>query len=186
MKHTKLIIPFATALLTLTVPPVLFAADAPKSGAVTTADAAADGKFMQDVIHGNLTEIKAAKIAEGQTKREDVKNFAKSMEKDHTDVNKNLMTLVDRMKLKLSKDPGEHQPFLDGLKAKAKANDPDFDHTYVAAAVESHEKCVKMFETFSSTTKNADLKAFADNTLPGLKTHLKHSQDLLATLNGKK
>jgi len=186
MKHTKLIIPFATALFTLTAPPALFAADEPKSGAVTTADAAADGKFMEHVIRGGLTQIKAAEIAQGETKHEDVKNFAKSMEKDHTDVNKNLRTLTDRMNLKMPTDFGEHQPFIDGLEAKAKADAPDFDRTYVAAAVEAHEKCVKMFETFSTTTKNADLKAFADNTLPGLRTHLKHSKDLLATLGGRK
>lgn len=186
MKDTRLLIPLIHAALLLSVPRAICAADQPATGAVTTNDAASDGKFMKDVIRGGLTEIKAAEIAYGHTKRADVKSFAEIMEKDHKDVNKNLLALTERMKLQMPKDYGEHQPFIDGLKAKAKANDPDFDRTYAAAAVEAHEKCVKMFETFAATTKNPDLKAFAENTLPGLKTHLRHSKDLLAALGGRK
>ena len=86
-------------------------------------------------------------------------------------------------KMKLPQDLGKHQAFIDGLKAKT---DADFDRTYVAATVVSHEKCVAMFEKFAEATKNADLKAFANNTLPGLRTHLKHSKALLETLGGTK
>jgi PAS domain S-box-containing protein len=106
----------------------------------------------------------------------------KTMEKDHEDVNKNLMTLADRMKMKMPNDIGDHQAYIDGLKSKAKANAPDFDRTYVAETVAAHSRCVAMFEKFSGETKNADLKAFADNTLPGLRTHLKRATDLLAVL----
>jgi putative membrane protein len=180
MKHTTLLTTLTTALLTFAVPPALFAAEPAKSAA--TAQATADAHFMEHVTRDGLAEIKAADIAKDRTKRDDVKEFAKSIEKDHEDVNKNLTTLADRMKMKLPKDIGNHQAYIDGLKAK---KDADFDRTYVAATVASHEKCVAMFEKFSGATQNADLKAFADNTLPGLRTHLKNAQALLATLGGK-
>jgi len=183
MKHTTLVTTIATALLTFTVSPALFAADNVKTEGTTASQATADAQFMDEATRGGLTEIKAAEIAEGKTKRDDVKEFAKAMQRDHTDVNKNLKSLADRMEMKLPTDAGNHQPFLDGLKAK---EDADFDRTYVAATVVSHEKCVAMFEKFSEATKNADLKAFANNTLPGLRTHLKHSKALLETLGGAK
>ncbi len=185
MKHKILITTIATALLTFTATPAIIAAEVVKeeSTNTTAAQATSDARFMDDVTRANLMEIKAADIAQGKTKRDDVKDFAKSIEKDHTDVNKNLKTLADRMKMKLPKDLGDHQAFIDGLKAKT---DADFDRTYVAATVASHEKCVALFEKFSSSTKNADLKAFADNTLPGLRTHLSHSKTLLETLGGTK
>jgi putative membrane protein len=182
MKHKILFTSIATALLAFTAPPALFAADEAKTEKTSAAQATADAHFMEHVIRGGLTEIKAADIAEGKTKRDDVKEFAKSIEKDHADVNKNLTTLADRMKMKLPKDIGDHQAYIDGLKAKT---DADFDRTYVAGTVASHEKCVAMFEKFSGATKNADLKAFADNTLPGLRTHLKNAKVLLATLGTK-
>ena len=183
MKHTTLVTTIATALLTFTVSPALFAADEVKTERTTASQATADARFMDDATRGGLTEIKAGDIAEGRTKRDDVKEFAKMMQKDHADVNKNLKALADRMEMKLPTDVGNHQPFIDGLKAKT---DADFDRTYVAASVEGHQKCVAMFENFSKATKNADLKAFADNTLPGLRTHLKHAQTLLEALGGAK
>lgn len=184
MKHKIVIATITTALLTLTTAPAIFAEDAVKTeGSTTAAQATADARFMDAVTRGSLTEIKAAEIVQDKTKRDSVKDFAKSIEKDHTDVNKNLKSLADHMKMELPKDVGDHQPFLDGLKAKT---DADFDRTYAAATVISHEKCVAQFEAFSRTTKNAELKAFADNTLPGLRTHLKNSQALLETLGGAK
>lgn len=184
MKHTILATTIAAALLTFTATPALFAADEAKTESTTTAArATADARFMDDATRGGLMQIQAAEIAEGKTKREDVKEFAKTMQKDHADVNKNLKALADRMEMKLPKDIGDHQAFIDGLKAKT---DADFDRTYVAATVLSHQKSVATFEKFSEATKNADLKAFADNTLPGLRTHLKHSETLLQTLGGDK
>ena len=183
MKHTILFTTIATALLTFTVTPALFAADKVKTEGTPASQATADARFMDEATRGGLTEIKAAEIAEGKTKRDDVKAFAKTMQKDHADVNKNLKALADRMEMKLPQDLGKHQAFIDGLKAKT---DADFDRTYVAATVVSHEKCVAMFEKFAEATKNADLKAFANNTLPGLRTHLKHSKALLETLGGTK
>lgn len=183
MKHKILLTTIATALLTFTVSPALFAADNVKTESTTATQATADARFMEDATRGGLTEIQAAEIAQGKTKRDDVKAFAMSIAKDHADVNRNLKTLADRMEMKLPKDVGDHQAFIDGLKAKT---DADFDRTYVAATVLSHQTCVAMFEKFSDATKNADLKAFADNTLPGLRTHLKHSQALLETLGGAK
>ena len=183
MKHKMLATTIATALLTFTVTPALFAADEVKTESTTAADATADATFMSDATRGGLMEIQAAKIAEGKTKRDDVKEFARTMQRDHTDVNKNLTALADRMEMKLPKDMGDHQPFIDGLKAKT---DADFDRTYVAATVMSHQKCIGMFEKFSAATKNADLKTFASNTLPGLRTHLKNAEALLETLGGAK
>ena len=182
MKHKILIATVTTALLTFTTAPAIFAAEVVKTEA-TVADAAADAVFMTTVTRANLMEIKAAEIAHGKTERDSVKDFTKSIEKDFKDVNKNLTALADRMKMEMPKDVGDHQAFLDGLKTKT---DSDFDRTYVAATAINLQKCVTQFEGFSRTTKNADLKAFADNTLPGLRTHLKNSQALLETLGGTK
>ncbi len=183
MKHNIITTTITAALVAFSTSSAIFAADVVKTENTAAASATADATFMDAVTRANLMEIKAADIAQGKTKRDEVKDFAKSIEKDHTDVNKNLATLADRMTMKLPKDLGDHQAFIDGLKAKT---DADFDRTYVAATVASHKKCVSMFEDFSANTKNADLKAFADNTLPGLRTHLKNSEALLLTLGGDK
>ena len=182
MNHKVLFTTIATAPLTFLVTPALFAAEDAKTEKAAAAQATADAEFMHQVVRDGLTEIKAGDIARGRARREDVKKFARSMADDHADVTKNLLTLADRMNMKMPIDIGDQQAFIDGLKAK---KDDDFDRTYVAATVTSHEKCVAMFEKFARTTQNADLKAYADNTLPGLRAHLKNAQALLAALGGK-
>jgi len=162
MKQTILITTIATTLLTFTVTPALFAADEVKSE--TAAQATADARFLDEVTRGSLAEIQAAEIAQGKTKRDNVKELTQNIVRDHTDVNKNIRALADRMAMKLPQDIGAHQSFIDGLKAKT---DADFDRSYVAATVLSQQKCVERFEEFSNATKNADLKKFAENTLPG-------------------
>lgn len=180
---TKILVTTIASLIALTVAPTSFAAEVVKTEESAAASATADARFMENVTRDNLMEIKAAEIAEDKTKRDSVKGFAKSIEKDHADVNKNLKVLADRMEMKMPKDLGDHQAFIDGLKAKT---DADFDRTYVAATVASHKKCVVQFEEFARSTRNTDLKAFADTTLPGLRTHLKNSETLLVTLGGSK
>jgi putative membrane protein len=138
--------------------------------------AAVDGKFIEFVAQGNLTEIELSEQAKDRSKRDDVKHFARMMVKDHTDVKKNLKTLTDRMNIDLPKEANIEQRAV--ISRMKEAADADFDKMYADAMVSDHTKMVAMFEEFSKNASNADLKAFAENTLPGLKTHLGHAKNL--------
>src|SRR5688500_10126363 len=151
--------------------------------AATKADAAADGKFMEAAAQGGLTEIAASEIAEDRTKRDEVKHFAKMMIKDHKDVAKNLKSVTDKMNIQLPKDySAEQKAAIDKLKA---SSDAEFDGMYANMMVSDHKKMVTLFEDFSTSGSHADLKAFAKNTLPGLKSHLKHAEDLAKAVGAK-
>src|SRR5690606_38864196 len=54
----------------------------------------------------------------------------------------------------------------------------EFDRAYIEAMVKDHEKAVAMFEKQSRTSKDAELKTFAEKTLPVLKQHLDHARTL--------
>src|SRR5262245_61528498 len=99
MKTRILITSISAALLTFGVVPAIFAED-PVKKEFTENDAAADGRFMDAVTRGNLAEIKAGEIAKEKTSRADLKDFAKMMVKDHTDVQKNLKAIADKMNIK--------------------------------------------------------------------------------------
>jgi putative membrane protein len=62
----------------------------------------------------------------------------------------------------------------------------EFDRAYVAAMVEEHQKDVRDFSRQASSGADADVKAFAAKTLPTLKQHLQHVQDLSKTVGAKK
>lgn len=171
-KTNMLVTSIGATLLAFVVAPAIFAAD-PVKTEISESDAAADGRFMDAVTRGNLAEIKAGEIAKDKASREDLKDFAKMMVKDHTDVNKNLKAIADKVNATLPKDLGaERQAWLDKLNGTAAA---EFDRAYANAMAEDHQKLVTLFEDFSRTTKHADLKAFANSTLPGLRKHLQKS-----------
>nr|WP_246229545.1 DUF4142 domain-containing protein [Mucilaginibacter humi] len=50
----------------------------------------------------------------------------------------------------------------------------DFDKAYVDKMVSDHKSTVDLFESESKNSKDADLKGFADKTLPTIKAHLEH------------
>lgn len=48
----------------------------------------------------------------------------------------------------------------------------EFDKDYVDVMVKDHKKAVDLFEKASKDAKDAEMKAFATETLPTLKSHL--------------
>ena len=60
----------------------------------------------------------------------------------------------------------------------------DFDRAFVSHMVAGHEKAIRMFEAASASLQDADLKEYADNTLPVLREHLRMAQDLQSQIVG--
>jgi putative membrane protein len=58
------------------------------------------------------------------------------------------------------------------------ASGAEFDKEYLAAVVSSHKTCVSAFEDISKESKDTDVKAFADKTLPALKAHHDKAKEL--------
>jgi predicted outer membrane protein len=56
----------------------------------------------------------------------------------------------------------------------------EFDKAYVAKMVKGHKKAIREFETASAVLTDADLKRYADKTLPTLQDHLSMAQELQA------
>src|SRR5205823_969270 len=68
----------------------------------------------------------------------------------------------------------------------SKKSGTDFDKQYVSAMLDDHEKAVKDFTKEAKSSKDADLKAFADKTLPTLQEHLGMVKDLQSKMKGEK
>jgi putative membrane protein len=64
-----------------------------------------------------------------------------------------------------------------------KLSGAEFDRAYMKDMVEDHVKDVAMFEKEAKNGKDADVKAFADKTLPTLREHLQMARDVNAKVN---
>src|SRR3954451_5513823 len=137
----------------------------------TTAD------FVKEVAISDMFEIESNKLgqAKGNAAEE---SFASQMVTDHTKTSTELKGLVSSGKVKAelpSALDSSHQSKLDKLKGE---NNKDFSSDFDSMQVSAHKDAVSLFERYAKGGDNADLKNWAEKTLPALKHHLEMAQDL--------
>jgi putative membrane protein len=129
-----------------------------------------DAKFATAAANGGMAEVAVGQLAGEKAMNAKVKAFAAMMVTDHSKVNEQLMAIAKAKNITLPSAPDEeHQKKKADLAAKTGA---DFDKAYVDAMIDGHKKTISLFEDAAKNCKDADLKAFAEKTLPTIKGHL--------------
>jgi putative membrane protein len=117
---------------------------------------------------GNLQEVSAGQLAAQKGKSADVRSFGQMMVKDHNQAEQQLLQLAKRKGITLPRAAtGGIQPDLN-----LKNAGDSFDRLYVHAMVVNHANTVQTFETYATTGKDPEVRAFAQQMLPTLKAHL--------------
>jgi putative membrane protein len=126
----------------------------------------------------DMFEIESGQLAASQAASAKVKSFGQEMVDDHTKTTNELKQLIDdkkvEVKLPTSLDQ-DHQAKLDKLKG---LTGNAFDRAYIPMQVSAHEKAVDLFQNYADAGENADLKQWAQNTVPALKGHLEEAKQL--------
>ena len=142
---------------------------------------AAEGEnFIDEASAKGIAEIETAKLALDKSEAEDIRTFAQKMIDDHTQANQKLAELAsqhDDLELSDEATPMD--------KAKAMIlqfrEGDNFDQAYANNQVVAHEQTIELFREYAQNGENAELKQFAEQTLPKLEQHLKHAQELAST-----
>lgn len=135
-----------------------------------------DTNFIGKVADANMTEIRLAKIALENGQKQDVRDFANRMLRDHGNASDELKPIAQKLNVTIPEQVSqEHQQAIDKL---SNLKGKDFDDAYAHAMVSDHTKVVAMFEKAESNVQNTDLKKFAADTLPILKEHLEQAKKL--------
>lgn len=122
-----------------------------------------------------MLEIESSKFAADKADAKS-KSFASRMIKDHTATSNELKQHATKANVTLPAAlDAAHQEKLDKLK---QAKGAEFDKLYDQMQVEVHEAAVGMFEAFSRSGSDKELKAFAEKHLPALREHLKMAREL--------
>jgi putative membrane protein len=107
-----------------------------------------------------------------------VRDFAKRLEKDHTEANLELLKLLDAQRIDVSRDMTPYQETADRL---SKLRGDEFDRAFVQQMVKDHEETVAKFAAEAKEGLNPELKAYAAKLLPILQEHLQLARDMAAT-----
>ncbi|HEY0180777.1 MAG TPA: DUF4142 domain-containing protein [Dokdonella sp.] len=135
-----------------------------------------DNDFATKAAQAGYAEVAAGQLASSQGQSPQVKSFAQHMVSDHTKANQDLGSVAAKISLQLPNGPSDAQKRdADDLAQKQGA---DFDKAYAKMMVDDHEDAVSLFRKEAESGTNADLKAFAQRTLPTLEQHLQMAKDL--------
>src|SRR4051812_7316533 len=155
-------------------------ADSSKNQAPTLAVDENTSDFMVKVADGGMAEVELGKLAQEKAKNARVKSFAAMMVQDHSQANDELKGLASQKNVTLPATVGEdHQKHKDDL---SKKNGKDFDKAYMKMMVDDHQKTIDKFEDASKNSKDADVKSWADKTLPKLRMHLDSAKAINSSL----
>jgi putative membrane protein len=127
--------------------------------------------FVRDASAGNAFEVESSKLAINKTSAKDVKDFAKMMVADHTQIGDALKKALASSSTGLTPAEtldAESEKTLDELNA---APASAFDNLYVQAQSKAHDQAVTAFADYAEHGDNTSLKKFASDTLPVLKKH---------------
>src|SRR5262249_19338462 len=160
---------------------VVFAAVAALGAAGVYAQGAgpSDPQIAAIVVTANQVDIDASKLAETKGQKQEVKDFAKLMVANHSEVNKEAKALVT--KLHVTHEPNATSKSLQeggdtNLAALKKLNGGAFDKAYIDHEVAYHQAVLDAVEkTLIPSAKNAELKALLEKARPVFVTHLEHA-----------
>ena len=125
-------------------------------------------------------DIEAAKQALEKSKNKEVRDFAQDMVRDHTEVSKQALALVTKLKVK-PEDNDTSRALTKQAAAKrdelAKLNGAAFDKAYVANEVAYHKTVNGALEsTLIPSANNAELKTLLQTGLKIFQGHQQHAE----------
>jgi putative membrane protein len=141
--------------------------------------------FLKTASHNGMAEVSLANLALRMASNPDIQAFAKHMIEDHTAANNRIMDLAKADKVTLGKDLSPKRKEVEKKLEKMNDRDRAFDRAYLDQTIKDHQKSIKLFEKQAEHGTDADVRAFATETLPKLKMHLDMATALDAKLNTK-
>jgi len=136
-------------------------------------------EFINDASAKGMADIEASREAHSKAESREVKDYTIMVINDRTTANQHLAKIAKKLDLPVA--PREV------VADKAKTLQPQvaegesFEAAYAASQVKATEDAIAQIQQQAQTTDVPEIKAFADETLPKLQTHLEMARALQAS-----
>ncbi|MBU6492657.1 MAG: DUF4142 domain-containing protein [Burkholderiales bacterium] len=139
-----------------------------------------DAQIAAIVVTANQVDIDAGKLAIGRAHAKDVKEFARLMVEDHTNVNKAAVALAHKLNLTPEDNATSRslkQGGDDNLAKLRTLKGEDFDTAYIDHEVAYHEAVLDAIDkTLIPDAQSSALKALLRQARPTFVAHLAHAR----------
>jgi len=140
------------------------------------ASAKKDAAFLELAAQADMTTAHLGQMAEDRGKRDEIKNFAKTLVADHTSDYQKLTALSmktgDSIPTAIDKANNREIRSLERYKGKM------FDREFILDQTTEHEKLVKAFQNEVDHGSNPEIKAYASKALATIERHLHDVENL--------
>jgi putative membrane protein len=148
-----------------------------------------DPQVAHVAVTADNIDIDLAKFARSRSHNAAVRQFAATMIRDHTAVNRQATALAKKLGVTPQDNPVS-QSLQDGAK-QARANldslhGAAFDRAYIDREVAYHQAVLDALDKLLiPTTQNAELKQLLQNVRPTIATHLEHAKSIQTRLQAR-
>jgi putative membrane protein len=139
-----------------------------------------DDNFLIKAAAADNAEIQTSKLADSRASTQQIKDFAAQVVKDHEKSADRLAKVIKNRKVAIVS--GLEKENRDQIDRLSKVRGDQFDREYLHWMVMTHTNAISMFENEAKNGKDAEIRSFADETLPTLREHLKRAEELAKTL----
>jgi putative membrane protein len=129
-----------------------------------------DQMFVTLAVKDGQAEVNLATLAQTKAGSEQTRTLASELRADHDRANAELMAIARRKGIAVDPAPGDEQRQV--ATKLADLTGTDFDRAYTDEMMQAHQRAMQLFEDFSHTGSDPELKAFAARVLPTLRHHL--------------
>jgi putative membrane protein len=135
-----------------------------------------DAEFIQAAAQADQYEIQLSQLAADRALRQDVKDLAATLVREHTAASQQLMQLASAAGVTVAPTLTVQQN--DRINNLRNNSGETFDDAFLDTQVEVHETAIATFERYLQTAGPGELRTFAEATLPKLRDHHQRTQSL--------
>ena len=136
--------------------------------------------FLQKAAEGQQAEIALGQLASERAGSDQVKEFGALMIEDHRKAGEEIRQLASKEGVALPTElTGRYR---DKREQFARLSGHDFDQAYIRYMLRDHRHDVKEFERNVRAIKDPQVQQWAEGTLPILKQHLRHAQQIAKSI----
>lgn len=141
-----------------------------------------DNDLVVKGAQDNRFEIQAGELAVQKATDAEVKQFAQTMVRDHTQATDLIQQVAAERNITLPTDMGDQNQAV--FARLSELSGAEFDRAYMTEMVNSHQKDVALARNQAQNGKDEALKSLAAEKLPALENHLNKAQALAQRLDG--
>jgi len=139
-----------------------------------------DSTFITKAAHGGMAEVELGRVAQSRASSQKVKDFGQRMIDDHSKANDELSKIAGKQGVTVPTGmSASDQATKDKLSA---LSGHEFDVAYMQDMVKDHREDISEFQKEANSGRDSDVKAFASQTLPTLREHLRLAEQTLAEI----